>query len=193
MTSIAYVTTAFPTQTFFLENEIHRLLARGVRVRVLRLRGPGENVQPEHRALEAVTTSVGSPFDPRGWAALAGWLARRPEVLRVLHPAFEGSPGHEHWRSTCNGAAAGLFSILIDPRYTAAQVDAFVDALTLFKIGYSWAGPVSLVVPYDLGAMRGAARGGLHGHLVRFSMGFEAVADLQADIAQAMAAALGTA
>ncbi len=121
---------------------------------------------------------------------LAGWLARRPEVLRVLHPAFEGAPGHAHWRSTCSGAA-GLFSILIDPRYTAEQVDRFIDALRLFKIGYSWAGPVSLVVPYDLASMRGAGRGGLRGHLVRFSMGFEAVADLQADIAQAMALGLG--
>ncbi len=120
---------------------------------------------------------------------LAGWLARRPEVMRVLHPAFEGSPGHEHWRKTCS-AAAGLFSVLMDERFTAAQVDHFVDALRLFKIGYSWAGPMSLVVPYDLAAMRGPGRGGLRGHLVRFSIGFEAVADLQADIAQAMAVAL---
>ena len=67
MRSVVYVTTAFPTQTFFLENEIHRLLARGVRVRVFRLRGPGENVQPEHRVLEAITTSVGSPADLRSW------------------------------------------------------------------------------------------------------------------------------
>ncbi len=81
MKSIAYVTTAFPTQTFFLENEIHRLIARGVRVRVLRLRGAGANVQPEHRVLESVTESVGSPFDPRGWWALATWLVRRPHVL----------------------------------------------------------------------------------------------------------------
>jgi cystathionine beta-lyase/cystathionine gamma-synthase len=46
--------------------------------------------------------------------------------------------------------AAGLFSVMFDARYSAAQVDAFVDALRLFKLGYSWAGPVSLVVPYDL-------------------------------------------
>ena len=81
MKSVAYVTTAFPTQTFFLENEIHRLLARGVRVRVYRLRGPGENVQPEHLVLGAIATSVGSPFDARSWAALLGWLVRRPQVL----------------------------------------------------------------------------------------------------------------
>ena len=119
---------------------------------------------------------------------LAAWLARRSEIMRVLHPAFEGSPGHEHWRQTCS-AAAGLFSVLLDERYSVAQVDRFVDALRLFKIGYSWAGPVSLVMPYDLASMRGPGRGGLRGHLVRFSIGFEAVADLQDDIAQAMSSA----
>jgi cystathionine beta-lyase len=118
---------------------------------------------------------------------LATWLGMRPEVARVLHPALEGSPGHAHWRATCT-AAAGLFSVLFSPHFSAQQVDAFVDALRLFRIGYSWAGPVSLVVPYDLAAMRGpeAARAG---HLVRFSMGLEDVADLQADLAQAMARA----
>ncbi len=127
--------------------------------------------------------------------ALASWLAARPEVRQVLHPALEGSPGHAHWRATCS-AAAGLFSVLLDERYTAAQVDAFVDALQLFRIGYSWAGPVSLVVPYDVAAMRaGTVHGSTHlrGHLVRFSLGLEAVADLQADIEQALVAAFGAA
>jgi len=126
--------------------------------------------------------------------ALAGWLARRPEVRQVLHPALEGAPGHAHWRATCS-AAAGLFSVLLDERFAPAQVDAFVDALQLFRIGYSWAGPVSLVVPYDVAAMRaGTVRGSaqLRGHLVRFSLGLEAVADLQADIEQALRAAFGT-
>ena len=74
---------------------------------------------------------------------------------------------------------------MLDPDLAAAQVDAFVDALRLFKIGYSWGGPVSLVVPYELDAMR-ADRSALPGHLVRFSVGLEAVADLQADLAQAL-------
>jgi len=115
---------------------------------------------------------------------LATWLAGRPEVSRVLHPALPGAPGHEHWRSHCS-AAAGLFSVMIDSRHTPAQVDGFVDALRLFKIGYSWAGPVSLVVPYDLKAMRGEPP--YPGTLVRFSVGLEAVADLKADIEQAFA------
>ena len=115
---------------------------------------------------------------------LATWLATRPEVARVLHPALAGSPGHEHWRAHCTGAA-GLFSVLLPARYRTDQVNAFVDALRLFRIGYSWAGPMSLVVPYDLAGMRDE-RSRLPGHLVRFSLGLEAVADLQADLAQAL-------
>ena len=66
-----------------------------------------------------------------------------------------GAPGHAHWRASCT-AAAGLFSVMLNERYAATQADAFVDALRLFGIGYSWAGPISLVVPYDVGAMRDA-------------------------------------
>ena len=116
---------------------------------------------------------------------LATWLQARPEVVRVLHPALPGSPGHEHWRALC-GAAAGLFSVLFDPRFSQRQVDAFVDALRLFGIGYSWAGPMSLVVPYDVARMR--TPNPYEGRLVRFSVGLEAVADLKADLAQALAA-----
>ncbi|MDO9075048.1 MAG: PLP-dependent transferase [Rubrivivax sp.] len=124
---------------------------------------------------------------------LARWLATRPEVARVLHPAQEGAPGHDHWRAACT-AAAGLFSVMFDARYSRAQVDDFVDALQLFRIGYSWAGPVSLVMPYNLPEMRSAEarqREHLQGHLVRFSMGLEAAADLQADLAQALQCAFG--
>ena len=115
---------------------------------------------------------------------LAAFLGRQPRVTQVLHPALPGAPGHAHWAATCS-AAAGLFSVMLDAELPPAKVDAFVDALRLFKIGYSWGGPVSLVVPYDLGSMRDD-RSALPGHLVRFSIGLEAVADLQADLAQAL-------
>jgi cystathionine beta-lyase len=123
---------------------------------------------------------------------LAAWLQRRPEIAVLLHPAFEGSPGHEHWRALCgdDGLAAGLFSVVFDERYSTAQVDAFCDALKLFKLGYSWGGPVSLVVPYNVPTMRSAQLGcWTHkGILVRFSVGLEAVEDLRADLEQALAA-----
>ncbi len=115
--------------------------------------------------------------------ALAQWWARRPEVAQVLHPALESSPGHAQWRSLC-GAAAGLFSVVFDARFSQVRVDAFVDALKRFKIGYSWAGPVSLVVSYDLALLRGEPS--RRGQLVRFSIGLEAVDDLIADCEQAL-------
>jgi cysteine-S-conjugate beta-lyase len=124
---------------------------------------------------------------------LATWLQTRPEVARVLHPALPGSPGHEHWQALTvsaahpRGQAAGLFSIVFQPHITQIQADAFCDALRLFRIGYSWGGPVSLVVPYDLPAIRDGSNP-YGGCVVRFSTGFEAVTDLQADLAQALAA-----
>jgi len=113
---------------------------------------------------------------------LAQWWTGRPEVVKVLHPALPGSPGHEHWCSHCS-QAAGLFSVVFDRRYSAEQVDRFVDALRLFKIGYSWAGPLSLAVPYNLRLLRGVED---QGALVRFSVGLEAVSDLIADCEQAL-------
>lgn len=124
--------------------------------------------------------------------ALARWCAGRPEVAQVLHPALAGAPGHAHWQALCGprDAAAGLFSLVFHERYPARQVDAFCDALRLFKLGYSWGGPVSLVVPYDIPSMRSAqlATWPHRGVLVRLSIGLEAVEDLQADLAQALEA-----
>lgn len=120
---------------------------------------------------------------------LASWLAGQSRVRQVLHPALPGSPGHAHWKSHCQ-AAAGLFSVLFDESVSQDQVDAFVNALQLFGIGYSWGGPMSLAVPYDLDAMRsGAARP--PGHLVRFSIGLEAAQDLRADLQAAYERAFG--
>ncbi|MDR2240497.1 MAG: PLP-dependent transferase [Zoogloeaceae bacterium] len=131
---------------------------------------------------------------------LARWCAAQPAFAQVLHPALPGSPGHAHWQQVCaaaeaaevvgRGAAAGLWSVVVRERHTQAQVDAFCDALRLFKLGYSWGGPVSLVVPYDLNAMRPAWPAHLsRGIVLRFSAGLENPRDLQADLAQALAAA----
>ena len=120
---------------------------------------------------------------------LAAWLRTQRPVTHVLHPALPGSPGHEHWARHCKGAA-GLFSVLFDETVGQERVDAFVDGLRLFGIGYSWGGPMSLAVPYDLDAMRsGSAR--LPGRLVRFSIGLETVEDLQADLQASMRSAFG--
>lgn len=121
---------------------------------------------------------------------LAQWCDTQPEFAQVLHPALAGSPGHAHWKALCKngpGGAAGLFSVVVDARYSQDQVDAFCDALKLFRLGYSWGGPISLVVPYELESMRsGWPQHLARGTLVRFSVGLEALVDLQADIAQAL-------
>jgi cystathionine beta-lyase len=123
-------------------------------------------------------------FDAHDAAArkVAAWLQARPEIARVLHPAFADCPGHATWLRDFTGAG-GLFSVVFDARYTEAQTDAFVDALTLFGIGYSWGGANSLVMPYRIAAMRARWDGGT---LVRFNIGLESVDDLIADIAQAL-------
>ncbi len=125
--------------------------------------------------------------------ALASWLQGQPAIAQVLHPALPGAPGHVHWKALCGalnggeGAAAGLFSVIFDARFSQQQVDAFCDSLRLFKLGYSWGGPMSLVVPYDIGSMRSRQTPHLKpGTLVRFSVGLESVEDLQRDLQQAM-------
>lgn len=116
---------------------------------------------------------------------LAAWFLTQPQVETVLHPALPGSPGHEVWKRDCSGAAC-LFSAVFQPGFSQARIDQFCDSLQLFKIGYSWAGPLSLCVPYDMPALRSVARWPHAGGLVRFSVGLEAVVDLQADLAQAL-------
>ena len=125
---------------------------------------------------------------------LAQWCATQTAFSQVLHPALPGAPGHAHWQALCvtpdepHGLAAGIFSVVMDARYTPKQVDAFCDALKLFKIGYSWGGPMSLVMPYNLAAGRALAQPHLKpGRVVRFCIGLEGVNDLQTDLMQALA------
>jgi len=120
--------------------------------------------------------------------ALAQWMSEQPEVAQVLHPALPGSPGHEYWLETSSAGAACLFSVVFAARYSQAQVDAFVDALQFFGIGYSWAGPMSLAVPYDMSRSRSLGLPYSEGQIVRFAIGLEAEADLRADLAQALKA-----
>jgi cystathionine beta-lyase len=126
-------------------------------------------------------------FDAHDAAArkVAAWLKARPEIGKVLHPAFEDCPGHAIWKRDFTGAG-GLFSVLFDERYSGAQTDRFIDALTFFKIGYSWGGANSLCVPYPVRQMRKNWQA--KGELVRFYIGLEDPADLIADIEQAFAA-----
>jgi len=118
-----------------------------------------------------------------GARKVAAWLKARPEITKVLHPAFEDCPGHANWQRDFEGAG-GLFSVLFDPCYTEEQTDRFVDSLQLFGLGYSWGGPNSLVMPYRIRAIR--SRWQEEGVLVRFNIGLEDTDDLIADIEQAL-------
>jgi len=115
--------------------------------------------------------------------ALAQWLGERPEVEVVLHPALPSCPGHELWKRDFTGST-GLFSFVFHERFTKKQIFAFVDALHLFEIGYSWGGVTSLAMTYDLHSPKRPSYGN---RLVRLYIGLEAIEDLQADITQALA------
>lgn len=133
------------------------LALRGLRTMALRLR------EQERAALD-----------------IANWLAARPEVARVLHPALPDHPGHEIWKKDFSGSS-GVFSIILKPASEAA-VAAFVDGLELFGIGYSWGGYESLVLPFDCASYRTATKWQAEGPALRFSIGLEDVADLEEDL-----------
>ena len=116
---------------------------------------------------------------------VARWFAARPEVARVLHPALPGAPGHELWKRDFTGACS-LFGVEFQPHYTPQQIDAFIDALTLFGIGASWGGFESLAIPTTGHITRTAGSGKFAGSIARFHIGLEDPADLIADLEQAM-------
>jgi len=115
---------------------------------------------------------------------IAKWLAARPEIERVLHPALESSPGHEFWKRDFLGSS-GVFSVVFRPGPSQQQVFAFVDALKLFRVGYSWGGVASLAIAYRMGRTPG--RPSFDHRIVRLNIGLEATSDLIADLAQALA------
>ena len=116
----------------------------------------------------------------RSGLEMAQWLGRRPEVLRVLHPALENDPGHAIWKRDFTGAS-GLFSIVLKPAPQKA-VDAMLDSLKLFGMGYSWGGFESLIIPFDCAGYRTATRWAPGGPTLRLHIGLENVEDLKADL-----------
>ena len=116
---------------------------------------------------------------------LARWLADQPAVARVLHPALPSCPGHDLWARDFDGAA-GLFSIELASRHPDAA-RAFIDTLRLFRIGFSWGGYESLVLPMHPES-RSLANWRDMGPVVRLQIGLEDVADLRADLEAALAA-----
>ena len=111
---------------------------------------------------------------------IARWLATRAEVVKVLHPALESDPGHAIWKRDFTGAS-GLFSIVLKPA-PQKSVDALLDTVKLFGMGYSWGGFESLVIPFDCAAYRTATKWSPGGPTLRLHIGLEDVEDLKADL-----------
>lgn len=116
---------------------------------------------------------------------IAHWLAERPEVADVLHPALPSCPGHEIWKRDFSGSS-GLFSFVLKGDWAVAA--KFVDALELFGIGYSWGGFESLACPKKPEKYRSATSWNGYGTVIRLQIGLEDVDDLKADLDRGFAA-----
>lgn len=116
---------------------------------------------------------------------VARWLAERDEVLRMLHPALPGAPGHDIWKRDFTGACS-LFGVVFRPEITPESVNAMLDALQLFGIGASWGGFESLALP-TTGTIKRTLDPALGGPAARFHIGLEDPDDLIADLEQAFA------
>ncbi len=148
----------------------------------------GQHVAPDdaYLALRGLRT-MGVRLKAHGEAsvALARWLATRPEVARVLHPALDSCPGHALFARDFAGAS-GLFSVVLAGGGDAARA-ALIDGLRHFGIGFSWGGFESLALPVDPRRVRTATRWAADGPVVRLHVGLEDVEDLRADLERGLA------
>lgn len=119
---------------------------------------------------------------------VARWLEGQQGVARVLHPGLESFPGHDIWKRDFSGAS-GIFSIVLSGG-GEREAHAFLDALEIFGLGYSWGGYESLAVHVFLGD-RTVAKGDYQGPVIRLQIGLENPEDIKADLARGLAAAAG--
>ena len=142
----------------------------------------GEDAYQALRGLRTLATRL----DRHGESglAVARWLADQSEVLRVLHPALPGAPGHAIWARDFSGAC-GLFGFVLQPG-SPAKVETFLDALKLFGLGFSWGGFESLAISCDHQLKMRSLAPDFGGPLMRLHVGLENVGDLIADLRQAL-------
>ncbi len=111
---------------------------------------------------------------------LARWLAEQPEVEQVLHPALEDTPGHEFWMRDMRGSS-GLFGVVLKP-HAPERIEAMLNGMRLFGMGFSWGGYESLMIPASLSTSRTARPWHANGRTLRIHAGLEDPADLIADL-----------
>lgn len=116
---------------------------------------------------------------------IANWLAERPEVAVVNHPALPQCKGHQFWKRDFSGSS-GLFSFVLKQKLTPQQLADYLDHFEHFSMAYSWGGYESLILanqPEELAEIRPVAGVDFSGTLVRLHIGLENVEDLLDDLA----------
>ncbi|XKM13027.1 cystathionine beta-lyase [Orbaceae bacterium ac157xtp] len=134
------------------------LALRGLRTMHIRLK------EAEKRAIEIAT-----------------WLKNRPEVSKILHPAFPECPGHEIWKRDFTGSS-GLFSIILDAKYNKDNLANMLDHLSIFAMGFSWGGFESLITPFDCAEYRTVTTWNPRGLALRLQIGLEDIEDLKHEL-----------
>ena len=139
------------------------------------------------------TAAVRMRHHERSALEIARWLQARPEVASVLHPGLPSHPGHALWQRDFSGSS-GLFSFELrpealgdEPARAARRLAALVERRRFFRIGYSWGGYESLIMPARLNGLR-TVNPWAGGQLVRLHAGLEDTADLLADLEAGLAA-----
>ena len=120
---------------------------------------------------------------------IAQWLKARPEVREVLYPPMPGSRGHELWKRDFIGAS-GLFSVVLQP-VAKARIDAMLDGMLIFGMGWSWGGFESLIIPIYPERIQTATEWNPGGPCLRLAIGLEDPDDLIADLARGFARLAG--
>ncbi|HKI17917.1 MAG TPA: PLP-dependent transferase, partial [Isosphaeraceae bacterium] len=120
--------------------------------------------------------------------ALANWLKEQPQVSRVYYPGLPEHPNHDVARRQMSDFG-GMISIRLKGGGESAR--QLLGRTRLFSLAESLGGVESLIshpatmthasIPAEVRAARGVDDG-----LVRLSVGIEDLADLKADIAQAL-------
>jgi cystathionine beta-lyase len=112
---------------------------------------------------------------------VAEWLRGRPEVREVLYPALPASRGHALWKRDFR-AASGLFSIVLQP-VASERIAAMLDPMRLFRMGWSWGGFESLIIPIWPERTRSVTAWDPGGPCLRLHIGLESPDDLIDDLA----------